>query len=439
MVENKNLREEQNNGGSRQARMMSKEDMLATGKNQDLDIQKIRYDFPMLKTEVNGKPMIYMDSAATNHKPQVVIDKLTQLYTKQYGKTEENHTFSQMMTQAFEKTREKVANLIGAQRPEEIVFTTGSTEGINIIANGFAKAILKQDDEIVISLLEHHSNIIPWQLACQLTGAKIKVAPIHSNGELDTEAFSKLLTDKTRIISFSHSSNVLGTMLPVKRICEIAHARSIPVLIDGAQAAPHMPVNMQDIDCDFYVFSAHKMGRPAGVGVLYGKTEWLYKLPPQQGGEGMATEVSFEMSTYSPIPKKFEAGTPAFEEIVAFGTLIDYVTEIDMAKTAEYEQELMQYATQQLNKIEKVNIYGTAPEKEPVISFEIEGMDVKELEKYLNDEYNIAVRAGQLSAQPLIKHLGLEALLRVSFCYFNTNEEIDLLIEAIKKFINNKI
>lgn len=421
-----------------QTETISGEDTLATGKNQGLDIQKIRSEFPMFKTKVNGKPLVYFDSAATNHKPQVVIDRLIQLYTKQYGKIQENHTFSQIMTKAFEETREKTARLIGAKSAQEIVFTTGSTQGINIVANGFAKAMLKQGDEIVVSTLEHHSNIVPWQLACQLTGARIVVAPIHSNGELDIEAFEGLLTDKTRIVSVSHSSNVLGTMLPVKQICAIAHARNIPVLIDGAQTAPHMPVNMQDIDCDFYVFSAHKMGGPAGVGILYGKAQWLDNLPPQLGGEGMATEVSFEESTYSPVPKKFEAGTPAFEEIVAFGTLIDFVTELGLSKTAEYEQELMQYATQQLSKIKKVKIYGTAPGKEPVVSFLLEGMDVKQLETYLNDNYNMAVRAGQLSAQPLMKYLGLEALLRVSLCYYNTREEINLLVEAIEAFIDQQ-
>ncbi len=416
----------------------TQDETLATGKNQGLDIEKIRKDFPMSRAKINGKPLVYFDSAATNHKPQVVIDKLAELYEKKYAKTEENHTYSRQMTQAFDETRKKAAKFIGATTAEEIVFTTGSTEGINIIANGFAKAVLKQDDEIVISMLEHHSNIVPWQLACQLTGAKIKVAPVKDNGELDIEAFEALLNDKTRIISVVHSSNVLGTILPVKQVCELAHARNIPVLIDGAQAAPHMPVDVQEIGCDFYTFSAHKMGGPAGVGILYGKAEWLDKLPPQQGGEGMAAEVSFEESTYSPGPKKFEAGTPAFEEIVAFGTLIDYVTGIDFPKTAEYEQELMKYATAALDKIEEVCIYGAAPEKEPVVSFSLTGMDVKQLEKFLNDEYNIAARAGKLSAQPLMKHLGLEALLRVSFCYFNTRAEIDLFIKAVKEFIKQQ-
>jgi len=404
-------------------------------KDQGLDTQKIRNDFPMSKVEVNGKPLVYFDSAATNQKPQVVIDRLIELYTRQYGKTEENHTFSKLMTSWYEETRSKAAKFLGAKAPEEIIFTKGSTDGINIIANGFAKAVLKQGDEIVISMLEHHSNIIPWQLACQLTGAKLLVAPIKDNSELDMDAFESLLNDKTRIISLAHSSNVLGTILPVKLICETAHQRGIPVLIDGAQAAPHMPVSVQDIGCDFYVFSAHKMGGPAGIGVLYGKAEWLNKLPPQQGGEGMASKVAFEESTYSPPPKKFEAGTPPFEEIVAFGTLLDYIQEMDFPKTAAYEQELLAYATAKLDEIDEILIYGRSPEKEPLVSFSLRNRDVKQLEKFLNEEYNIAVRAGLLSAQPLMEHLGVDALLRVAFCYFNTHDEIDLLITAIKQFL----
>jgi len=392
-------------------------------------------DFPMLQTRVNGKPLIYFDTAATNHKPQVVIDKLQELYTAKYAKTEENHTLSQMMTKAFEETRLKVAEFLGAEAPENIVFTTGSTQGINIVANGFGRAVLKEGDEVLITMLEHHSNIVPWQLACQVSGAKLVVAPINAADEVDLEQFEKLLSSKTKIIAITHSSNVLGTMLPVKKIAAIAHRKNIPVLVDGAQTAPHMPLSVKDLDCDFFVFSAHKMGGPAGVGVLYGKAEWLDKLPPQLGGEGMADQVSFEESTYSPVPKKFEAGTPAFEEIVAFGTLLDYLQKLDMASSAAYEQELMEYLTEKLESIEQVKIYGEAGEKEPVVSFTMEGKDVKELEKHLNDNYNMAVRAGKLSAQPLMKHLGLEALLRVSLCYYNTTDEIDVLLEGIRTFI----
>lgn len=408
---------------------------IATGINQGLDIEKIRRHFPMATREVNGKTLVYFDSAATNHKPQVLIDRLNELYSDKYAKTEEKHFFSELMTKAFEETRKKAANLIGASNSEEIVFTTGSTHGINTIANGFGRAILQEGDEVIISMLEHHSNIVPWQMACSVSGAKLVVCPITSDGSLDIEAFETLLSDKTRIVSFAHSSNVLGTIIPVRKICDLAHARGIPVLIDGAQAAPHMPVNMQELDCDFYVFSAHKMGGPAGVGILYGKSDWLDKLPPLQGGEGMAAEVSFEESKYSPLPKRFEAGTPAFEEIVAFGTLIDFVQELDMAKTSAYEAELMDYAISKLDLIPQVKIYGRSAEKEPVISFDLEGFNVLDLEKFLNDQYNIAVKAGPLSAQPLLKHLGVEALLRLSFCYFNTRAEIDLFIAGLNRFI----
>lgn len=415
--------------------MIDKE-KLATGLNQGLDIERIRKDFPMTEVEVSGKKLIYFDSAATNHKPQIVIDRLRDLYTNKYGKTEESHHFSRQMTKAFEDTRGKVASLIGASTPEEIVFTTGSTHGINIVAHGFGWAILQEGDEVMVSMLEHHSNIVPWQMACARSKAKLVVCPILPDGSLDMEQFEKLLSDKTRIVSLAHSSNVLGSMLPVRQICDLAHARDIPVLIDGAQAAPHMPVNMQALDCDFYVFSAHKMGGPAGVGVLYGKQDWLEKLPPLQGGEGMTSEVTFEDSKFAPAPKKFQAGTPAFEEIVAFGTLIDYVQALDMGKTAAYEQELLDYATARLNKVPQVKIYGTSAEKEPVISFDLEGMDITALEKFLNDQYNIAVKAGSLSAEPLMKHLAVSGLIRLSFCYFNTRAEIDLFMDALQQFIS---
>jgi cysteine desulfurase/selenocysteine lyase len=287
-------------------------------------------------------------------------------------------------------------------------------------------------------MLEHHSNIVPWQMACEQTGAKLVVTPIKDNGELDMEAYANLLSDKTKIVSICHSSNVLGTITPVEEIVRLAHDKGIPVLIDGAQTAPHMKVDMQEIDCEYFVFSVHKMGGPAGIGVLYGKSEWLGKLPPQWGGEAMADQVSFTKTSYQPAPKKFEAGTPAFEEIVACHVLIDYIEELNMDKTEQYEEELMIYAEHRLAEIEEVKIYGSAPVKEPVLAIDLKGMDVKELEKYLNDEYNIAVKAGELTAQPLMKYLGVKGLLRLAFCYFNTREEIDIFIDALEKFIAMK-
>jgi cysteine desulfurase/selenocysteine lyase len=416
----------------------SEQDVFATGKQQDLDVKKIRSDFPMLKEKINGKPLIYFDSASTNHKPQVLIDRLVELYTKEYGKTEESHTYGKRMTEAYEETRARFAKFLNAREPKEVVFTSSCTASINLVANGFARTILKAGDEVVISMLEHHSNIVPWQMACEQTGAKLVVAPIKDTGELDMEAYANLLSDKTKIVSICHSSNVLGTITPIEEIVQLAHAKGIPVLIDGAQTAPHMKVDMQEIDCEYFVFSVHKMGGPAGIGVLYGKSDWLDKLPPQWGGEAMADSVTFTNTSYKPVPKKFEAGTPPFEEIVACGVLIGYIEALGMDKTEQYEEELMLYAEHRLAEIEQVKIYGTAPVKEPVVSFDLPGMDVKELERYLNDEFNIAVKAGELTAQPLMKHLGVKGLLRLAFCYYNTREEIDIFMDALEAFIAKK-
>ncbi|HEY0092138.1 MAG TPA: cysteine desulfurase [Flavobacterium sp.] len=400
-----------------------------------LDIQKIRKDFPMLKNKRNGKKIIYFDSAATNQKPQVVIDRLNMLYTQEYGKPQENHELSKVMTQAMDETREKVAKFIKAKESRSIVFTSGCTESLNIVAQGFAREILKKDDEILITELEHHANIIPWQMASELTGAVIVVAPVNRDGEVDIELFNTYITDNTKIISISHTSHVLGTVLPVEEIIKIAHSRDIPVLVDAAQSAPHMPINVREMDCDFLTFSAHKMGGPAGVGVLYGKTKWLKKLPPHFGGSENSKEVTFEKTKYKPIPEKFEAGTPAFEEIVAFGSLIDYVNELDMVKSSEYEIDLLKYATERLQTLPKVELYGLSSNKEPVISFSIKGADAKKLEEYLSSEHNICVRSGTLSAQPLLKKLGVKGLIRASFCYYNTRKEIDKFLEAIESYI----
>jgi cysteine desulfurase/selenocysteine lyase len=411
------------------------EGVSANRNTKQLNINKIRNDFPMLKEKIKGKPLIYFDSASTNHKPQVLISRLSELYTQEYGKTEEAHTYGKRMTEAYEQTRAKFAEFLNAKEAKEIVFTSSCTASINMVANGFAKAFLKKGDEILISTMEHHSNIIPWQMACEQTGAKLVICPINSIGELDMDAYTALLSHRTKIVSICHSSNVLGTITPVNEIVKLAHAKNIPVLIDGAQTAPHMKVDMQEIDCEFFVFSVHKMGGPAGIGVLYGKSEWLEKLPPQWGGEAMADKVAFDKTTYQPSPKKFEAGTPAFEEIVACSVLIDYVNSLEMEKTEKYEKELLEYMTNRLQEIKQVKIFGTSAVKEPVISFVLEGMDVKKLEQYLNDEYNIAVKAGDLTAQPLMKHLGVEGLLRVALCYYNTREEIDVFIEAVRHFI----
>jgi len=403
-----------------------------------LDIEKIRSDFPMLSQQVNGKQLIYLDSAATSQKPKAVIDRLVEFYTKEYGKPKEEHSLSKSATEMVEEAREKVAKLMKAATQKEIIFTKGCTEAINVVANGFARAILKAGDEIIISQLEHHANIVPWQMASELTGAKLKVVPITPSGELDMQPLEDMITDKTKIISMSHSSHVLGTILPIPEIAAMAHRRGIALLADGAQTAPHMPVDVQALDCDFYTFSGHKMGSPTGVGVLYGKEEWLNKIAPLNGGAEMAREVTFETSKYAPAPTKFEAGTTPFADIIAFGTTVDYVSSLGMENVEQYELELLHYATDKLSEIDRVTIYGNAPHKEPVVSFKVEGIDEKELEKYLNDQWGIAVKAGQLTAQPLLKVLGVQSLIRGSFCYYNTVDEIDTFVEAVKAFISEK-
>jgi cysteine desulfurase/selenocysteine lyase len=410
----------------------------ATLKNtHGLDIQKIRLNFPMLQQKVNGKPLIYMDSAATSHKPKIVIDRLQQFYLEEYAKPQEAHKLSVGATDALEDARSKAATLMGA-RTREIIFTRGCTEGINIVTHGFALALLKPDDEIIISELEHHANIVPWQMACQISGAVLKVVSLTPDGELDMNQLENMISERTKIISVSHSSHVLGTIFPIKEITALAHEHGVAVFVDGAQAIPHMPVNVQELDCDFYAFSCHKMGSPTGLGVLYGKEKWLNKIAPGLGGGEMAKEVTFERSTYAEIPTKFEAGTQPFAEIIAFGSLIDYLEGIGREQCAKYEQQLLSYATEKLSAIEGVKIYGQAAEREPVISFDIKGAQVKKLEKYLNDEWSIAVRAGELTAQPLMKFLGVKGLLRASLCFYNTFDEIDIFVQAVESFIAEK-
>ena len=408
---------------------------FATGKNQGLNIEKIRQEFPMLHKKINGKQLIYLDSAATSQKPKQVLDRLYRFYSEEYAKPKESHTLSQRATEQMEESRKKMAAFLNARSEKEIVFNRGCTEGINMVAGGFERGLLKAGDEILITALEHHANIVPWQMACEVTGAKIKVAPITASGEIELNSFEDAINDKTKIVAFSHSSHVLGTMLPAKEMIAIAHKRGVPVMVDGAQTAPHKPLDMQELDCEYYTFSGHKMGMPSGVGVLYGKEDWLEKLPPYEGGADMTEEVSFEKPKYAKGYMKFEAGTMPFAEIIALGTLVDYLQELDMHKTSAYEVELMDYATTLVQSIDRVKIYGTAGEKEPMVSIDIEGLDIKKLERFLNDEYNLDVRAGDLTAQPLMRILGVKGLLRASFCFYNTREEIDIFAGAVEEFI----
>lgn len=392
----------------------------------------------MLKHRLKGKQLIYFDSASTNHKPQVLIDRLNQLYTTEYAKPQEEHELSKEMTSAVEKSRDKIKEFINASSSSEIVFTKNCTESINIVAQGFGKSILKAGDEILITALEHQANIVPWQMACDLSGAKIVVVPLNNKGEVEIQSIQDAITGRTKIISVSHSSNVLGTILPIKKITSLAHAKDIPVFVDAAQTAPHMPIDVRELDCDFMGFSIHKMGGPAGVGVLYGKEKWLKKIPPHNGGSENAEEGSYQETKFKGLPKRFEAGTPAFEQIASLNAIIEYVQKLDMQKTSEYEQELLDYATARISEINGVKIYGTSKQKEPVLSFIIEGVDIKKLEKYLSDEHNIDVRGGELSAQPLMKTLGVNGLLRASFCYYNTREEIDRFINAVNEYMSGK-
>jgi cysteine desulfurase/selenocysteine lyase len=403
-----------------------------------LDIEKIRTGIPMLNQYVNGNPLIYLDSAATTHKPKVVIDRIQQYYSSEYAKPDEEHYFSKKTTEMKEEVRKKMAKFIGASSEQEVIFTKGCTEGINIIANGYAQALLEEGDEVIVTEMEHHSNIVPWQIACQLVGASLKAAPVTLEGEIDLDALKKMITTRTRIISISHSSHVLGTIHPVKEIATLAHRHGAVLVVDGAQAAPHMPVNMKELGCDFYVFSCHKMGSPTGVGVLWGKEDRLNEIAPLIGGGEMVETVAFEECSYADLPKKFEGGTQPFADIIATGTLIDYLNDLDMHKSSKYEQALLHYATKKFSQIDRVIIYGTAKEKEPLLSFELAALDVKKLETWLDKEYGIAIRAGQLTAQPLMKVLGVKGLARLSFAFYNSYKEIDTVAEAIEAFIKKK-
>jgi cysteine desulfurase / selenocysteine lyase len=401
-------------------------------------VEKIRTQFPMLGKRINRKPFIYFDNAATCHKPQVVLNSLQKFYSAEYGKPNEEHALSKETTSRIEDARKAVANFIGAPSEKNIVFTRGCTESLNIVSGGFARGILKKGDEVVITSLEHHANIVPWQMACELSGAVLKIVPLIGTGELDIKAYKSMLSDKTKIVAMVHASHVLGSILPVKQMIKWAHERKIPVMLDGAQAVPHMPVNMQELDCDFYTFSAHKMGGPTGLGVLYGKKKWLEQIPSFEGGSDMVKKVTFEKYEYADVPQKFEAGTMPFAEIIAFETLIGFLEKVNMEKVFRYEQELARYTEKEFNQIEGLFMMGSSADKVAVMSFHIGDNDVKLLEKYLNDRHNIFVRAGDLSAQPLIKLLRVKGLLRVSFSFYNTKEEVDALVKALKTYLRNK-
>jgi cysteine desulfurase/selenocysteine lyase len=398
------------------------------------DVEKIRADFPILKRKVNGKPLVYFDNAATSQKPKVVIDTIVDYYSNYNANIHRGvHTLSQEATVAYEQARQKITSHFNAKHSHEIIFTSGTTHSINLVATGFT-SFLKKGDEIITSTLEHHSNIVPWQMLCERTGATLKVIPINEEGELLMDIYDKLLSSKTKLVFVNHISNALGTINPIEKIIKKAHDVGAAVLIDGAQACPHIKPDVQELDVDFYVASAHKMCGPTGIGMLYGKEEWLNKLPPYQGGGEMIKEVTFEKTTYADLPHKFEAGTPNISGGIAFGVAIDYLNTIGFDIIANYEKELLDYGTKKLLAIEGLKIYGTSPHKTSVISFNIEGLHPYDIGSIV-DKLGIAVRTGHHCAQPIMDFYKIPGTIRASFSFYNTKEEIDNLAEALQKAI----
>lgn len=396
------------------------------------DVQKVRADFPILSQKVNGKPLVYFDNGATSQKPQVVIDAISKYYSEINANIHRGvHTLSQLATDAYEVSRNTIQNHLNAKHNHEIIFTSGTTFGINLVANGFA-SLLKAGDEVMVSALEHHSNIVPWQFLCERTGAKLVVIPMNEKGELILSEFDNLLSEKTKIVTVNHISNALGTVNPIENIIKKAHNVGAAVLIDGAQATPHLRPDVQALDCDFYVFSGHKVCGPTGVGILYGKEEWLRKLPPYQGGGEMIAEVTFEKTTYADLPHKFEAGTPNISGGIVLGTAIDYMNSIGFDNIAAYEHELLDYGTKRLKEIEGLKIFGTSENKTSVISFNIDGIHPYDIGTII-DKLGIAVRTGHHCAQPIMNFFNIPGTIRASFAFYNTKEEIDIFVEAVKK------
>lgn len=399
-----------------------------------LDIEKIRKDFPILNREVNGKPLVYFDNAATSQTPQQVIDVIVDYYSNYNANIHRGvHALSQEATDAYEEARIKIQKHFNAEHKHEIIYTSGTTHGINLVANGFS-SLLKKGDEVIVSALEHHSNIVPWQMLCERTGAQLKVLPMNTDGDLIISELDTLLNSNTKLVFVNHISNALGTINPIETIIEKAHNVGAAVLVDGAQSCPHIKPDVQALDVDFYVCSAHKICGPTGVGMLYGKEEWLNKLPPYQGGGEMIDQVSFEKTTYAGLPHKFEAGTPNICGGIAFGAALDYMNTIGFDAIASYENELLEYGTKQLLEIEGVKIYGTAKNKTSVISFNVGNIHPYDIGTIL-DKMGIAVRTGHHCAQPIMDFYQIPGTIRASFMFYNTKEEIDNFISALRKAI----
>ncbi len=398
-------------------------------------IQQIRKDFPILEEKIYGKPLIYFDNAATTHKPSAVLEKIEYAYNHLNANIHRGtHYLSQRATEAHEAARDAIANFIGASGREEIVFTRGTTESINLVAFSYGEAFCKAGDEIIISAMEHHSNIVPWQMLCERKQMKLKVIPVDDKGALDMSAYRSLLNEKTKLVSVSHVSNVLGTINPVKKIIDAAHQKNIPVLIDGAQAVPHIKIDVQALDADFYVFSGHKAYGPTGIGVLYGKEQWLNQMPPYQGGGEMIEKVSFERTTYNVLPFKFEAGTPDYIGSTALAEALAYISQLGLDNIAAYEQELTNYAMSLLSKIDGIRFFGTVEDKSAVISFLIEDIHPYDIGMLL-DKLGIAVRTGHHCAQPLMDFYAIPGTVRLSFAFYNTKEEIDAFVAALERVV----
>jgi cysteine desulfurase / selenocysteine lyase len=409
--------------------------MTAVKEMSNFDVNSVRADFPVLTQTVNGKPLVYLDNAASSQVSNLVIERSSKYLREEHSNIHRGvHYLSQHATSAYEAAREKVKRFINAKEAKECIFVRGCTEGVNLVAYSYGRKFVGEGDEIIISAMEHHANIIPWQVLAEEKRARLRVIPINERGELIIEEYENLLNERTRIVAVSHVSNSLGTINPVKEMIATAHKFGVPVLVDGAQAIPHFPVDVQDLDADFYTFSGHKMFAPTGSGVLYGKREWLDKIPPYQTGGGMIRTVTFEKTTYAPIPEKFEAGTPAIAANIGLGAAVDYLNSIDFEAAARYEHELLEYATELLSAIEGVRIIGTAREKASVLSFIIENVHPHDIGTIL-DQSGIAIRAGHHCAQPVMQFFDVPATARASFAFYNTREEVEKLAEAVEKVI----
>ena len=404
---------------------------MVRGPGVEFDVERIRRDFPVLSRLVHGKPLIYLDNAATSQKPQVVIDTLTRYYAEENSNVHRGvHFLSERATQAYEGARANVQRFLNAADAREIIFVRGATEGINLVAQSYGRTHMRAGDEIIISAMEHHSNIVPWQMLCEEKGAVLRVVPINEDGELLLDEYERLLNPRTKFVALGHVSNALGTINPVKQMIEMAHGWGVPVLIDGAQAAPHLPVDVQELDCDFYVFSGHKVLGPTGIGILYGKADLLEEMPPYQGGGDMILSVTFEKTRYNTLPYKFEAGTPHIAGVIGLGAAIDYLRGVGLDRIAAYEQELLAYGTNALSTVPGLRLIGTAKEKAGVLSFVLEGVHAHDLGTILDRE-GIAIRAGHHCAMPVMQRFGVPATARASLALYNTRDEIDALVGAL--------